>query len=411
MRAGDLLVLRVLRVLCALCALIVWAVPADAQPDPRQMAGIPRPVTDLPDGAVSVRLIRGQLSNNIPDFPVELQVGSEMRTGKTDDMGRAEFTGLPAGAMLKAVAVVDGERLESETFPAPARGGIRLLLVATNKGEAAPAASVPAVAGQVAIGGQSRIIIQPGEETVEVYYLLDIINAASGPVNPPAPFVFDMPSGATGTGILEGSSPNASAKDRQVTVQGPFPSGRTLVQVGAAVPAGQASLHLTQRFPVAVDQLAVVVKKVGGVTLASPQLSRQQEMTASGETYIAGTGGAVPVGQPIELTLDNLPHHSGVARWVALSLTGMIIVFGVWLSRGPGQSTARGAERKRMVARRDKLFNDLVRLEHDHRNGKINEGRYATRREDIVGALEHIYGALDEDEIGPEPADRSGVAA
>src|SRR5689334_13511220 len=80
-------------------------------PDPKQMAGIPRPVTDLPDRTVSVRLIRGQLSNNIKDFPVELHVGSEVRTIKTDENGRAEFGNLPAGEKLKAVAVVDGERL------------------------------------------------------------------------------------------------------------------------------------------------------------------------------------------------------------------------------------------------------------------------------------------------------------
>ena len=401
-----------MRSFCVLGIVCVLVASAAAQPDPKQMAGIPRPVTDLPDGAVSVRLIRGQLSNNIPNFPVDLHVGSQVRTAKTDEAGRAEFSGLPAGEALKAIAVVDGERLESEAFPAPARGGIRLLLVATDtsKGGAA-AASAPAADGQVVIGGQSRIIIQPGEETVEIYYLLDIINGARGPVNPPAAFVFDMPSGATGTGILEGSSPNASAKDQRVTVQGPFASGRTLVQVGAMVPAGQASLQLTQRFPAAVNQLAVVVKKVGDIRLSSPQLSRQQEMTASGETYIAGTGGAVSAGQPIELTLDNLPHHSSVARWIALSLTGTIIVVGVWLSRGPKQSTARTAERKRLVSRRDKLFNDLVRLEHEHRSGKINEGRYATRREEIVAALEHIYGALDGDEMGPEPADRSGLAA
>ena len=241
--------------------------PASAQPDPKQMAGIPRPVTDLPDGAVSVRLIRGQLSNNIPNFPVELHVGSQVRTAKTDEAGRAEFSGLPAGQPLKAVAVVDGERLESQEFPAPAQGGIRLLLVATDTSKGAAAeAGAPAAAGQVVIGGQSRIIIQPGEETVEVYYLLDIVNNASGPVNPPTAFVFDMPSGATGTGILEGSSPNASAKDQRVTVQGPFAPGRTLVQVGAVIPAGQASVHLTQRFPAAVEQLAVVVKKVGSTS-------------------------------------------------------------------------------------------------------------------------------------------------
>ena len=143
-------------------------------------------------------------------------------------------------------------------------------------------------------------------------------------------------------------------------------------------------------------------------------------MTASGETYIAATGGAVPAGQPIEMTLDNLPHHSTVARWIALSLAGAIIVGGAWLSRGPRDSSARSAERKRLMSRRDKLFTDLVRLEHDHRSGKIGEGRYAARREEIVAALEHIYGALDGDDMGPlgpsghtgpEPADRSGLAA
>src|SRR6185436_13419327 len=129
-------------------------------PDPKQMAGIPRPVTDLPNGTVSVRLIRGQLSNNIADFPVELHVGSQVRTVKTDENGRAEFGNLPAGEKLKAVAVVDGERLESEEFPAPASGGIRLMLVATDtskSAEAAPAA--PAAAGTVTFGGQTRIIV------------------------------------------------------------------------------------------------------------------------------------------------------------------------------------------------------------------------------------------------------------
>jgi hypothetical protein len=270
------------------------------------------------------------------------------------------------------------------------------------------------------IGGQSRIIIQPGEETIEIYYLLDIVNGASGPVNPTTPFVFDMPSGATGTGILEGSSPNASTKDQRVTVQGPFASGRTLVQVGAMVPAGQASVQLSQRFPAAVEQLAVVVKKVGATTLVSPQLTRQQEMTASGETYIAGTGGAIAAGQPVEITLDNLPHHGNAGRWIALSLAGAIIVVGVGLCRGPRDSTALAAERKRLVSRRDKLFNELVRLEQDRRGGKIGEGKYAARREEIVAALEHIYGALDGDDTGPpgpsdskgpEPADRPGLAA
>ena len=42
------------------------------------MSGIPRPVTDLPAGHVSVRLIRGQLSNNIQGHPVEMHAGGKV---------------------------------------------------------------------------------------------------------------------------------------------------------------------------------------------------------------------------------------------------------------------------------------------------------------------------------------------
>ena len=87
-----------------------------------------------------------------------------MLTVKTDDAGRAQFDKLPAGSPVKAVAVVDGERLESQEFPAPAQGGIRLMLVATDKSALGAKSSAPAVTGQVALGGETRIVIEPGDE-------------------------------------------------------------------------------------------------------------------------------------------------------------------------------------------------------------------------------------------------------
>src|SRR3984893_19190979 len=95
------------------------------------------------------------MSNNIQNFPVDLHVGSQVRTAKTDEAGRAEFGGLPPGETLKAVAVVDGERLESEAFPAPAQRGIRLLLVATDKFKGpGTEPNAPAVNGPGVSGGQ-----------------------------------------------------------------------------------------------------------------------------------------------------------------------------------------------------------------------------------------------------------------
>ena len=404
----SILILGVLSVLC------VSRAQLSAQfemPDPKQMSGIPRPVTDLPDGAVSVRLIRGSLSNNIANHPVELHVGSKVQTAKTDDSGRAQFGGLPPGASLKAVAVVDGERLESQEFPAPSQGGVRLLLVATdNTKKPEPAATAP-VSGQVALAGDSRIVLEPGDETIQVYYILDIVNSARAPVNLATPFVFDMPTGAVGSTAIEGSSPQAKVNGTRVSVQGPFAPGRTSVQVGCELPVAADTLQVTQQFPAPLERLAVIVKKVGPTTLSSPQIATQRDLTAEGQTFILATGGAVAAGQPLVLSLGGLPHHSVAPRWIALSLVAAIILVGVWASRRHDDPAARVAERRRLIARRDKLFNDLIRLEHEHRNGRGNEARYGTRREELMAALEHIYGVLDGDDTGPEPATRAGLAA
>jgi hypothetical protein len=374
-------------------------------PDPKQMSGIPRPVDDLPKGAISVRLIRGELSNNIAGHPVDLHIGADVRTVKTDDAGRAQFNDVPPGATVKATADVDGEHLESQAFPAPAEGGIRLMLVATDKAKAAAAAAAPAVTGNVIVGQQSRIVMQPREEALEVYYLLDIVNNGKSPVNTATPFEFDMPEGAQGCGIMQGSSPQAAVNLAHVTVQGPFAPGSTFVQVACAVPAATGSVDIEQRFPAAIEHLAVVVKKTGETSLRSPQLTDQREFPADGEVFIAATGGAIAAGRPIELSVGGVPHHSPAPRRIALGLALAIALAGAWAASRPVEDRgARSAERKRLATRRDKLFNELVRLEHERRTGRVDERRYATRRDEVVGSLEQIYSALDGDEIGPEPA-------
>jgi hypothetical protein len=224
---------------------IACATFVSAQIDPRQMAGIPRPVDDLPTGSVSVRLIRGQLANNISGHPIDLQVDDKVVTVKTDEGGRAQFDKLRPGATLKAVAIVDGERLESQTFRAPAQGGIRVMLVATDSSRAEAAAPAPAaVPGQIVLGGETRIVIEGADEALEVYYLLDIENRAAEPVIPAAPFAFEMP--AVGS-LLNGSSKLAVVEGRRVQVNGPFPPGRTLVQVAYRLPVTTISSRRFRR--------------------------------------------------------------------------------------------------------------------------------------------------------------------
>jgi hypothetical protein len=410
LKGSSLGVLCILGVLCA----ARQDVRAQFQmPDPKEMAGIPRPVEDLPNGAISVRLIRGQLSNNIVNHPVELHVGSKVITVKTDDAGRAQFNEVTPGVPVKASADVDGEHLESREFPSPTRGGIRVMLVATDTSKPpAPSTNPQAVTGSLTMGSQSRIVMQPGEDTVEVFYLLDIANNAAVAVNPPSPFVFDLPRGApTGT-MMQGSSKQASINGTRVTVQAPFAPGHTFVEVAFELPGGSGTIDIAQQFPAPLDQLAVVVKKVGGTTLSSIFVKEQREVPADGEVFIAATGGAVPAGQPVVLSLSGFPHHSPMPRIIALTLAAGIAIVGVFAAARPMEpSSAATAERKRLIARRDKLFNDLVRLEHDRRNGRVDDRRYTGRREDLLLSLEHVYSTIDSRDIGPGPEDRSLLAA
>lgn len=387
---------------------IMGGAPAGMQiPDMKQMSGIPRPVGDLPNGAITVRVVRGSLSNNIANQEVELSVGGTIHREKTDDTGHVEFKGLPVGAAVKALAVVDGERLESQEFTVPTQGGVRLMLVATDKDaekKKAEEASAPAMTGQVVLGGQSRIVMEPGDEAVQVYYLLDIVNTARVPVNPPSVFMFDMPRAAVGTTVLEGSSPQASVNGTRVRVQGPFKPGTTTVQIACELPFRGGSLEFTQRFPANMEQLAMIAKKTGAMRLVSPQLSAQQDMTAEGQAYIAASGGVVPAGAPIDVKLDDLPHHSTAPRTTALTFAAVIVVLGVWALSRKEDPRSLQAERQRLVERREKLFGDLVRIENDARRGRGDAGRQAARRAEILAALEHVYGALDE-----SPDDGAGL--
>jgi hypothetical protein len=406
-------------ILSGIAAALFIAAPLAAQPDLRQMSGIPRPVDDLPNGSVSVRVIRGALTDNIKNQTVELHAGSQLLTAKTDAEGRAEFDKLAPGIVLKAVTVVDGARLESQEFPAPSQGGVRLLLVAMgDKGPSAeapapaPAPVAPAVAGQVVIGGQSRFIFQPAEESVDVFYLLDILNKSTAPVNPPEPFTFDMPTGATGTGIMEGSSPLASVSGVHVTVTGPFPPGTTEVQVGTTFTAASGSLDLVQRFPAALTDYSVFVKKVGDTALSSSQLGAQQIAAEQGETFLGANGTPVAAGQPLTISLTGMPHHSPAPHRTALTLAFGIVLAGVWAAtRKQEESAARLNERKRLVTRRERLLGDLVRLERDQRDDRrrIHDDRYNARRAEIVVALEQVYGALASDDVAPKTGSGVGV--
>ena len=362
---------------------------------------MPLPVGDVANGTVIVRVIRGSLANNIPNQPVDLSINGQARTVSTDATGRAQFSALPAGATVKAVTTVGTERLESQEFPVPATGGVRLLLVATDPEAAKRAAedkelaAAPAQPGTVVLGDQSRFVIEFGDGSLSVFNILQILNTARTPVQTARPIVFELPPDATGTTILQNSSPQATAAGRQVTVAGPFAPGTTLVQFAYSIPYSTGTLTIEQVMPVQLSRLIVLAQKEGETRLTSAQMTEQREMTAEGQNYIVGQGPAVAAGDAVVLTFSNLPHAPLWPKYVALTLAVVILAVGAWASRKPRQTAADEKTKNRLETKRNQLFAELTSLEQQHREGRIDPERYAARRADLVTALERVYAEID----------------
>ena len=380
-------------VMCMVGA-VLWA-----QPDPRQMSGIPRPDPNLADGLITVRVIRGSFANNVSDHPVELLAGDTVLTAETDREGRASFTSLSPGSQVRVATTLDGERLVSQPFATPGRGGVAVLLVGvTGGGGGDPITSVVAGPGRVTLGQDSRILIELGEETIEVYYLLDVLNVAEGPVAPQMPFELTLPSGAQAGTVLQGSTPRTIVDGSRVSVSGAFGPGITPVSVGYILPYSSGSLVLSQTFPADFDQLLVFVEKWGAMDVASALIDRRGEMAADatgGFPLLWGAGARVPAGQPVVLELGGLPHHSGWPRIIALSLSGVIVALSVWGASGTGGGDIEAQRVSVLQTRREKLFDDLVKTEQQHRHGTIGPTRYGTRRAELIAQLERVLRDLD----------------
>jgi len=317
---------------CLCVLLFLGAITLSAQMDLSQVSGQPLPSPDLPVGTVTVRVIRGAVTNNVPNQDVEISVDGAPRHLTTDASGHVEVTGLKPGARVRAVTVVDGERIESKEF-AIASTGIRVMLVAHDKSAAPSAAPVP---GTISFGPESRVVAEMADDQLNVYYLMDIVNVGSAPVDTGGPVILDLPREAQRASLLADASKQATVNGARVIVTGPFAPGKTPVRVGFELPTSGGKAQVSSKIPAQLPQVIVIVAQVGGVDLVSPQIASKREVTDEGQRILVGTGPALQAGQTLSFDITGLPHHASWPPVLALMLAGSIMAAGVW-----GAVTAR----------------------------------------------------------------------
>lgn len=386
-------------VLLTLMASVQPAVAQVAMPDARQMSGMPLPAPELPDGAVTVRIVRERMGNNVPGQEVGLATPDGRVTAVSDAQGRAEFTSVPIGAEVTAETIIDGETLRSQPFTVPARGGVRVALVA-GAGQAAAAeakvneeaARAPARTGAVVFGPDTRIVLEFQDDEPTFFYIFSVVNNARTPVNPGKPLVLPLPGDAEAAALVSGPPGLARVADGALTLSGPFPPGQTAFQIAFRLPIA-STLRLSQRWPAPVEGILVAAEKAGGLTLTSPQLSGIREGDSNGQAFVVGTGGRLAEDQALDITFANVPAPPTWPFWTATVVTAVGLLWVAWAILGgapdwSGEARALGAERERLLGAIAALDAETQARGHDVRRD--------SKRARLMAAVEQVYAQLDE---------------
>lgn len=385
-------------------------------PDIRQMSGTPLPTGEMPDGTVSVRVVRESLGNNQPGITVSLTGDGVSTSAETDAEGRAIFSGIRPGVVVTARAVAEGETVSSQSFPVPAQGGVRLILalglsggapagpgaatVAPGGGGTGGAGSTAAaVPGRVVLGAQTRTIVEIVDGGLEVFHVFEIANIADAPVDVGAPIEFTMPEGARTVSLLEGSTSQARVFERKLVIAGPFAPGRTMAQVAYRLGYDGPTATVAIQLPLPMIQTNLIVRRLGDSRVVAPVLAQSREAQAEGRTYWTGTGPGLNAGETLTVSLDGLPYHSPWPRYTALGVAGGVVLAGLWLALArPVDPARRIAE---LEARRRDLLDEVRRLGPD--------ATAADARAALLDELEGVYAMLDAERARETPAGRTAA--
>ncbi len=370
-----------------------------AMPDARQMSGVPLPATELADGTVTVRVVRERMGNNVPNQDVRLTTPDGTVSAVTDAQGRAEFTSVAPGSQVTAETVMDGETLRSQPFTVPAKGGVRVALVAgaAKAAEAEAklndaAAQGPARTGAVVFGPDTRIVLEFQDDEPTFFYIFSIVNNARTPVNPVKPLVLTLPADAEAAALVSGPPGIARVADGALTLSGPFPPGQTAFQVAFRLPLA-STLHIEQRWPAPVEGILVATEKAGALTLSSPQLSGVREGDSNGQMFIVGTGGRLAEDQVLDITFANVPAPPAWPFWTAVGVMGAGLLWVAWALVGPAADRTRDA--RALLAERERLLGAIAALDAEAR-AKGDDPKRDAKRERLMAAVEQVYAQLDD---------------
>jgi hypothetical protein len=360
------------------------------------------PASDLPKGTLEVE-VRGPGGQPMANQPVRLGEIHLTATGAdravkelravSDAKGMVRWTDLPTGQAFGYVAVTEhqGLRLSTEPFRMPDDSGMRGQILALRR------TSDPSV---LQLDPRSKVIVDLREEALAVMIGLFFRNVSQEIFDPGEQgLIIPMPEGAVNAQEIEGGEPLEIVPGKGIRIRSIIPpdsaaSYISTARYGYILPTdGARSFTVNQPMPIAMPDPFILVPEKTGLGLEGQGLKPQQDdVDGTGDKVKVFSTNPVAAGGTLALTVTNIPARSRTGRTVALGLCALLVagaLAGIGLRRGR-QPAAAGTGRDDLIARRERLFGELVELDRERKAGG-DSGRLGDRRKQLIAELETVY--------------------
>jgi hypothetical protein len=157
-------------------------------------------------------------------------------------------------------------------------------------------------------------------------------------------------------------------------------------------------LDFEQRFPNGMGEFTFVSEQIAGLGIESPQITRRIDRDANGKKFWLWRGEPISPGGVLRFRVTGLPAVSNTGKVISAALALGLLLAAIVFSRKPSSTSAasRAGERERLIARREKLFSELLAHESNDSASKTAATKDASvsARKELVRKLENVYREL-----------------
>lgn len=345
-------------------------------------------VPELPRGTLVVRVV-DENGEALADAHVEvgmLQNGaSDRKVGRTGADGEIRWDRLPAGGdrAFRVIVTNGPARFAAEPFQMSGDSGFRVTVTRWPVTEST----------QGLLLFVMRTFLEFAEEgdRLKVTQHMQLMNMTRSAIAPDDGIPIPVPRGMKAFRTEQGMGDQRVVdRDGKLFLEGSIPPGEVQLAYGFDLDLSGSNFTYEQRLPFRVVLAEAYVEKAPGMTMKVPGMGDTEEVELEGRTFLTARIARRPQSpefRKLKIELGALPGP-GSGRWIALGLG--VIVMGLGLASLLSGGDRREAEHAALRAEKDRLLAEGVRIEEQHRKGKLDATLYERVRERNLTRLAEV---------------------